>query len=290
MIGTSPLAGMREHRPQPVAIFLGAVGLVFLGVTILLVLQVMRPQAVSFADVQKAKEGGKRSLPQTALCKWQTIVKNQQDLYLPCGVKCLTGLRQSMIAEEITLVALSCATGKACDQASREKLRQAQAARAARLRRCGPRLPWSRRSGSTTRCGTAAAGPPTAGSCAAHRQRRPSSWPSHGRRTDSQPLPGGLSPRPRTTTGAYSPPPGFRERRPLAACRRSGETLRLRWGPADGSRLRIRRQAQVSLAAAATCGAPLRSRAGAWRHARSNEKPSLSRQVGCEAHSARLCR
>jgi hypothetical protein len=135
VIGTSPLAGMREHRPQPIAILLGAVGLVFLGVTLLLVLQVMRPQAVSFADVQKAKEeGGKWWLPQTALCKWQTIVKNQQDLYLPCGVKCLTGLRQSMIAEEITLVALSCATGKVCDRASREKLRQAQAARAARLR------------------------------------------------------------------------------------------------------------------------------------------------------------
>jgi hypothetical protein len=31
----------------------------------------------------------------------------KQDLYLPCGVKSLAGLRQSMIAEEMTLVALS---------------------------------------------------------------------------------------------------------------------------------------------------------------------------------------
>ena len=207
VIGTSPLAGMREHRPQPIAILLGAVGLVFLGVTMLLVLQVMRPQAVSFADVQKAneEEGRKWWLPQAALYKWQTIVEKQQDLYLPCGVKCLTGLRQSMIAEEITLVALSYATGK---PAIRHLARNY-----ARLRprgppgcgSCGPRLPWSRRSGSTTRCGTAAAGPPTAGSCAACRQRRPSSWPSHGRCTDAQPPArgSGLGARPGTTTGAY---------------------------------------------------------------------------------------
>lgn len=41
VIGTSPLAGMREYRPQPIAILLGAVGLVFLGVTILLVLSLI---------------------------------------------------------------------------------------------------------------------------------------------------------------------------------------------------------------------------------------------------------
>ena len=51
VIGTSPLAGMREHGmrghgPPPIAIFLGGAGLIFLGVTMFLVLQVMRPQAV----------------------------------------------------------------------------------------------------------------------------------------------------------------------------------------------------------------------------------------------------
>ncbi len=133
VIGTSPLAGIREHRPQPIAILLGAVGLVFLGVTMLLVLQVMRPQAVSFDDVQHAKEH-KRWLWRRALRKWQTIVEKQQDLYLPCGIRCLRGLRQSMIVEEMTLVALSRATRNARDQAARGKFGQAQAARATRLR------------------------------------------------------------------------------------------------------------------------------------------------------------
>ena len=55
VIGTSPLTGMREHKPQPIAIMLGAAGLIFLGITIFLVMQVMRPQSVSFTDVQRAK-------------------------------------------------------------------------------------------------------------------------------------------------------------------------------------------------------------------------------------------
>jgi hypothetical protein len=135
VIGTSPLAGMREHRPQPVAILLGAVGLVFLGVTILLVLQVMRPHSVSFENVQNAEKGKWwLPLPRTALCKWRMIVEGQRDLYLPCGVISLTGLRQSIIVEEITLVALSRAARNVRDQAAREKFCQAQVARAARLR------------------------------------------------------------------------------------------------------------------------------------------------------------
>jgi hypothetical protein len=132
MIGTSPLAGMREHRPSPIAILVGSAGLVFLGITMFLVLQVMRPQSVSYTDVQYAAP---RSdwFPQRPLYKWRRTVESQQDLYLPCGVKCLTSLRQSMIIEEITLMALSRATATARDQASREKLSDAQAARAAAL-------------------------------------------------------------------------------------------------------------------------------------------------------------
>ena len=34
-------------------------------------------------------------------------MESHQDLYLPCGVKCLTSLRQSMIIEKITLMALA---------------------------------------------------------------------------------------------------------------------------------------------------------------------------------------
>ena len=126
---------MRGHGPPPIAIFLGGAGLIFLGVTMFLVLQVMRPQAVSFAEVQEAEKGkGWWWLPGTALRKWHTIIRSQQDLYLPCGVKSLTGLRQSMIIEEMTLVALSRATATARDPASCQKLCEAQAARAARLR------------------------------------------------------------------------------------------------------------------------------------------------------------
>lgn len=85
MIGSSPLAGIREQRPQPIAILLGGTGLVFLGVTMFLVVQVMRPQAVSFADVQQA-ERGKWWLWRTALCQWRKILEKQQDLYLPAIV------------------------------------------------------------------------------------------------------------------------------------------------------------------------------------------------------------
>jgi hypothetical protein len=135
LIGTSPLAGITNNGipPPPTAILLGGAGLLFLGITMFLVVQVMRPQAVSFADVQNARNR-RWWHPLTALRKWQTITQTQQDLYLPCGVKSLTGLRQSMIIEEMTLVALSRATATARDRASCHKLGQAQAARAARLR------------------------------------------------------------------------------------------------------------------------------------------------------------
>lgn len=132
VIGTSPLAGMREHRPPPIAVLVGSAGLVFLGITMFLVLQVMRPQSVSYTDVQYAAPRW-GWLPQRPLYKWRRTVESQQDLYLPCGVKCLTGLRQSMIIEEITLMALSRARATAQDEASRDKLCTAQAARAGTL-------------------------------------------------------------------------------------------------------------------------------------------------------------
>jgi hypothetical protein len=95
LIGTSPLAGIRNNgMPPPTTILLGAAGLLLLGITMFLVVQVMRPQAVSFADVQNA-ENRRRWHPRTALGKWQAIIQTQQDLYLPCGVKSPTGLRQS---------------------------------------------------------------------------------------------------------------------------------------------------------------------------------------------------
>ena len=131
IVGTSPLAGMREQRPQDAAIILGSLGLVFLGVTMLLVIQVMRPQSVSFTDVQCARQ--LRWPARRPLVKWLQTIESQRDLYLPCGIRCLSGLRQSMIIEEITLMALSRARATARDQVSSQRLGDAQTARAARL-------------------------------------------------------------------------------------------------------------------------------------------------------------
>jgi hypothetical protein len=133
LIGTSPLSGMRNHTPATVAIALGAAGLVLLGCTLVLVVQVMRPKSISFTDIQVSgtcRRWGRRS----PLRRWKETVESQQDLYLPCGVKCLTGLRQSMIVEEITLVALAYAINRAQDDNDAiTTLCHARDARAARL-------------------------------------------------------------------------------------------------------------------------------------------------------------
>jgi hypothetical protein len=106
LIGTSPLHDMQDHPPRLLAIVLGVTGLALVTLTLLLVLQVMRPVSVSYTDVQAS--GNERNLLQgwTSLRKWKDTVESQQDLYLPCGVKCLTSLRQAMIIEELTMIAL----------------------------------------------------------------------------------------------------------------------------------------------------------------------------------------
>jgi hypothetical protein len=131
LVGASPLAGLNSHHLQDIAITLGLLGLVFLGMTMLLVLRVMRPQSVSFSQVQSAEEG--RWPFKNPLYAWRDLVESQEDLYLPCGVNSLTSLRQSMIIEEVTLQALARARGSARDEAISEMLCQAQTARAARL-------------------------------------------------------------------------------------------------------------------------------------------------------------
>jgi len=137
VVGTSPLAGMRESRPPGIAIAVGLVGLFLLGVTLCLVLRVMRPHAVSFTDVQTAEVGSRWRPPGSSkgsLRRWKKQVESQQDLYLPCGVKCLTSLRQSMIIEEVTMIALAHAAARGRDDEVCGKIRQAQAARSARLK------------------------------------------------------------------------------------------------------------------------------------------------------------
>jgi hypothetical protein len=105
--------------------------LLLLCVTLFLVLQVMRPQAVSFTDVQASR---KHSGPfGSALGKWREIVESHQDLYLPCGVKSLTSLRQSMIIEKITLMALAQAKEGQEHRGMRKQLEGAQEARVLRL-------------------------------------------------------------------------------------------------------------------------------------------------------------
>jgi hypothetical protein len=131
VVGASPLAGLNEHHPQGIAIALGLIGLAFLGLTLFLVLQVMRPQSVSYTDVQSATPA--RGPWQKPLDTWRDIVESQEDLYLPCGVQSLTSLRQSMIIEEVTLQALARARATAHDRAASEILSEAQTARAARL-------------------------------------------------------------------------------------------------------------------------------------------------------------
>lgn len=129
LIGTSPLALVNSEHLGPVSFMLGAIGLLFLGTTLFLVMQVMRPKAVSFTDIQSAWS---RQFP-GALGRWQDRVESHEDIYLPCGVKCLTSLRQSMIIEKMTLIALALAHENPAGQRMCRELADAQAARAARL-------------------------------------------------------------------------------------------------------------------------------------------------------------
>lgn len=131
LAGTSPLADTRGHRPQVPAMILAAAGLVLLGFTLFLTLQVMRPQSVSYNEVESAPQ--RRYLPQRSLFKLQQVINSHQDLYLPCGIRSLTDLRRSMIVEEATLIALAEAIPSAADLTSLQALDEAKAARAARL-------------------------------------------------------------------------------------------------------------------------------------------------------------
>jgi hypothetical protein len=129
LIGTSPLALIKGHHFGAVSLILGAIGLLSLGTTLFLIMQVMRPKALSFTDIQSARL---RPFP-GALGRWQDRVESHHDMYLPCGVRCLTTLRQSMIIEKITLIALAMAHEKPVGRTMCHELREAQAARAARL-------------------------------------------------------------------------------------------------------------------------------------------------------------
>jgi hypothetical protein len=131
IVGTSPLGALREQKLHGWAIILGAVGFILLGITLFLVLQVMRPCTVSYDEVQNAKKR-RRGFP-NPLYKWQQAVQSQQDLYLPRGVRSLDSLRDAMIIEEVTLMALARAKAKALNQETDHYLCEAETARAAWL-------------------------------------------------------------------------------------------------------------------------------------------------------------
>ena len=148
VIPTAPLSGLSQHHISAASAILGVTGLLFVSVTLLLILRVMRPQSVSYADVQEAKtpigiQGKlrdrirKRRPHSHALespsYRWQHTIQAHPDLYLPCGVYSLIALRQLMTVEEITLIALSRAGVDARNDVARKNLSDAQAARAARL-------------------------------------------------------------------------------------------------------------------------------------------------------------
>jgi hypothetical protein len=132
-LGTSPLGELKYDERHRVAILFGIVGLVCLSVTLFLLLLVIRPSAVSFADVQLSKVKGIRAL--YPLARWKRVVQTQQDLYLPIGIDSLDSLRQAAIVEEGTLTALAFALQEATiEGVDRTPILEACGARAARLR------------------------------------------------------------------------------------------------------------------------------------------------------------
>ena len=136
IVGTSPLSGLRDQQVSPVSLLLGALGLALLGGTMFLVLKILRPRFTSFEDVQAARPpvGGwlRRRLQDRSLGRWREVVESEQDLYLPYGVRDLTGLRQEMLVDKLTLQAL-CVAIHSSGVPHLEELRSAQAAQARRL-------------------------------------------------------------------------------------------------------------------------------------------------------------
>jgi hypothetical protein len=147
IIPTANLSDLAQRHLTAAQEGLGLAGLVFAGITIVLVLRVMRPRQVSYDSVLNAT--APRGLAcrlhdlvsaitpyehflERPLYRWQRAVNNDSDLYLPCGVSTLEELRQLLLIEEITLTALARAREDGDDPA-RVNLTAGQAARAAHL-------------------------------------------------------------------------------------------------------------------------------------------------------------
>lgn len=143
LIGASPFADLAARSPGVWFWVPVAVGLVCLGSTLLLLTQVLLPSATSYDSVQIADRRrcdatrSPRRWParNSPLETWKHQVESQPDLWLPSGVTCLDTLREAMIVDELTLVALSQAEGVATTLPEEVgHVRQAQRIQAARLR------------------------------------------------------------------------------------------------------------------------------------------------------------
>jgi hypothetical protein len=147
VIPTAPLTDLSRHFPVMSAV-VGLAGLALVGVTLVLVLQVMHPQPVFYDEIEDAgppsglrgilyglSGGSLRAVEILAspLYKWQFNITRHPDLYLPCGVDSLSELRQLMVVEELTLSALASAEEDATDAGTCRLLKLARVARAARL-------------------------------------------------------------------------------------------------------------------------------------------------------------
>jgi hypothetical protein len=127
LLGTSPLGKLSEASFTWPAVAWGSGGLALLFVTLFLLLNVMQPRAVSFADIQSADRVGVKDR-MDPLVRWKRVVESQQDLFLPCGINSLDGLRNAIIVEEGTLAALACAIQRAAQAECRAADEDAEAA------------------------------------------------------------------------------------------------------------------------------------------------------------------
>lgn len=136
VIPAAPLSGLAHRHLSGAAALEGLAGLLLIGVTLVLVLRVLQPQSLSYADIQEAGKPllGGGWTTRGAWYRWQRVVQEHADIYLPCGVPSLTTLRQLLVVEETTLMALADARESVRDDDQLSKVAQkAYTARVARL-------------------------------------------------------------------------------------------------------------------------------------------------------------
>jgi hypothetical protein len=137
IIPAAPLTGLTQRHISAAAAAAGISGLVLVSVTMLLILRVLQPQMATYEGIECAgqKPGlrGRIGRLGSPLYRWQHVINTHPDLYLPCGVISIAKLRDLLLVEEATLVALARAEETADHDDACKTLRKARAAAAARL-------------------------------------------------------------------------------------------------------------------------------------------------------------